>query len=79
MSATSGNVDAELRRDGDELGAVPRLLRPFIDAVARIPATVHAKLLAGFLVIAVLLLSMGVISVPGSTRRSRSSRRSATR
>jgi len=63
MSATSGNVDAELRRDGDELGAVPRLLRPFIDAVARIPATVHAKLLAGFLVIAVLLLSMGVISV----------------
>ncbi|MGH8959282.1 MAG: adenylate/guanylate cyclase domain-containing protein [Acidimicrobiia bacterium] len=46
-----------------ELGPLPRMLRPLVDGVARMPATVHAKLLAGFLTIALLLLLMGVFSI----------------
>ena len=46
-----------------ELGPLPGFLRPFVDWVARVNATVHTKLLAGFLVIALLLLAMGVMSV----------------
>ena len=46
-----------------ELGPLPRPLRPFVDWVARIKATVHTKLLAGFMLIALLLLSMGVVSI----------------
>jgi class 3 adenylate cyclase/CHASE3 domain sensor protein len=42
---------------------LPRLIRPAVDFIARIRATVHTKLLAGFLIIAVLLLSMGLMSV----------------
>jgi class 3 adenylate cyclase len=38
-------------------------MRPLVDRVARVRATVHTKLLAGFLLIALLLLSMGVLSV----------------
>ena len=48
---------------GQELGPLPGFLRPFVDMVAGIRATVHTKLLAGFLLISVLLLSMGVVSV----------------
>ena len=47
-------------RDPDQL---PPLIRPAVDRIARIRATVHAKLLAGFLLIAVLLLAMGVTSI----------------
>ena len=43
-----------------DLGPLPSFLRPFVDWVASIHATVHMKLLTGFLVIAVLLLSMGL-------------------
>jgi class 3 adenylate cyclase/HAMP domain-containing protein len=43
--------------------SLPRLLRPSVDVVARIKATVHTKLLAGFLVIALLLLSLGVLCI----------------
>jgi class 3 adenylate cyclase len=46
-----------------ETGPLPRALRPLIDGVARLPATVHAKLLAGFLTIALLLLAMGILSI----------------
>lgn len=46
-----------------ELGPLPRFLRPFVDWVAGIRATIHAKLLAGFLLIALLLLSMGLLSI----------------
>lgn len=49
--------------DEEDLGPLPRFLRPFVDAVARIETTVHTKLLAGFLLIALLLLSMGVVCV----------------
>ena len=46
-----------------DLGPLPRVLRPFVDWVARVNASVHAKLLTGFLIIAILLLSMGVLSI----------------
>lgn len=49
-----------MERDPDRL---PRLIRPAVDFVARIRTTVHTKLLAGFLVIAVLMLGMGVMSI----------------
>ncbi|MBA3691353.1 MAG: HAMP domain-containing protein [Actinobacteria bacterium] len=52
-----------LERGNGELGPLPGFLRPFVDRVARVNATVHAKLLAGFLVIAVLLMAMGLLSV----------------
>ena len=42
-----------------ELGPFPDVFRPLVDLVARLRATVHAKLLAGFLIIALLLLAMG--------------------
>jgi class 3 adenylate cyclase/CHASE3 domain sensor protein len=51
------------RSDPSESIPLPRLLRPFVDWVAGLKVTVHTKLLAGFLVIALLLLSMGVLSV----------------
>ena len=46
-----------------ELGPVPRVLRPLIDVVAKMPATVHMKLLGGFLTIALLLLLLGIFSI----------------
>jgi predicted PurR-regulated permease PerM len=42
---------------------VPGFLRPSVDLVARLKTTVHLKLLAGFLVIALLLLLMGILSI----------------
>ncbi|MDQ3500283.1 MAG: HAMP domain-containing protein, partial [Actinomycetota bacterium] len=47
-------------RDPERL---PPLIRPAVEFVARIRATVHAKLLAGFLIIAVLLVMMGIMSI----------------
>ncbi len=47
-------------RDPERL---PPFVRPVADFVARIRATVHTKLLAGFLVIAVLLVAMGIMSI----------------
>lgn len=40
-----------------------RIVRPFVDSVARVRATIHTKLLAGFLLSALLLLAMGVLSI----------------
>src|SRR5262245_45116681 len=60
----STTADRELATpDPEDLGPLPRFLRPFVDVVARVKATVHRKLLAGFLLIALLLLSMGVVCV----------------
>ena len=56
-------MTAEAAHAEEELGPLPGFLRPLVDRVARINATVHAKLLAGFLIIAVLLLAMGGLSV----------------
>lgn len=53
----------DLEQTNGQLGPLPGFLRPLVDWVAGIKATVHAKLLAGFLVIAMLLLAMGVLSV----------------
>jgi class 3 adenylate cyclase/CHASE3 domain sensor protein len=47
-------------RDPERL---PPMIRPAVDFIARIRATVHTKLLAAFLVIAVLLVAMGVMSI----------------
>jgi hypothetical protein len=55
-------AEPEARPEKD-LGPLPRALRPFVDGVARMPATVHAKLLGGFLTIALLLLLMGILSI----------------
>jgi|tagenome__1003787_1003787.scaffolds.fasta_scaffold20915574_2 class 3 adenylate cyclase/HAMP domain-containing protein len=46
-----------------ELGPLPRVLEPLVDWVARIRATVHTKLLVGFLLIALLLLGLGGMSM----------------
>ena len=49
--------------------AEPRLprftgwLRPVVDAVARVPASVHLKLLSGFLAGALLLIAMAILSL----------------
>src|SRR3954452_22561793 len=60
----STTADRELATPASEdLGPLPRFLGPLVDAVARVNATVHRKLLAGFLLIALLLLSMGVVCV----------------
>lgn len=40
-----------------------RWVRPLVDMVARARATIHTKLLAGFLLSALLLLAMGVLSI----------------
>jgi class 3 adenylate cyclase/HAMP domain-containing protein len=65
MSTDAAPTAAGITRtdDDEDLGPLPRFLRPFVDAVARIETTVHTKLLAGFLLIALLLLSMGVVCV----------------
>ena len=47
-------------RDPERL---PPLIRPAVEFIARIRATVHTKLLAGFLIIAVLLVLMGIVSI----------------
>ncbi|MGH2636980.1 MAG: adenylate/guanylate cyclase domain-containing protein [Actinomycetota bacterium] len=54
------DIPPQTERDPDRL---PPLIRPAVDFIAKIRATVHTKLLAGFLVIAVLLLGMGVMSI----------------
>ncbi len=46
-----------------DLGPLPRFMRPAVDWVARRKATVHVKLLAGFLSIALLLLALGLFSI----------------
>src|SRR2546425_5703268 len=62
-NATTPTPARPVDQPGDDLGPLPRIARPFVDWVARIRATVHTKLLAGFLLIALLLLSMGVVSI----------------
>lgn len=48
-----------------EIGGGPfrPMLRPMVDRVARINMSIHHKMLTGFMVIAVLLLGLGVLSV----------------
>ena len=51
------------RKPERELGPLPNALRPLVDSVARLRATVHMKLMVGFLIIALLLLLMGLLSI----------------
>jgi class 3 adenylate cyclase len=46
-----------------DFGLFPSFLRPLVDRVARVKATVHTKLLIGFFTIALLLLGLGVLSI----------------
>lgn len=62
-ATTTHEYGRPLEGHRDELGPLPRFLRPVVDWVAGVRATVHTKLLAGFLVIALLLLSMGLLSI----------------
>lgn len=48
---------------GGDPDAVPVLLRPFVDFVARIQARLETKLLAGFLGISVLMLALGIVGL----------------
>jgi class 3 adenylate cyclase/CHASE3 domain sensor protein len=59
-STAATPLDGLPERDPDRL---PPLMRPAVDFIARIRATVHTKLLAGFLVIALLLVGMGILSI----------------
>ncbi len=60
----SMNSEAESKLSGGEAEPlILRLLRPFVDWVARRQASVHVKLLVGFLSIAVLLLALGIFSI----------------
>ncbi len=48
---------------GEELPLPGRPLRPFVDMVARVGVNIHLKLLAGFLVVVLLLVGMGILSL----------------
>ncbi len=64
MASTENGAPAGLVDDArTDLGPLPGFLRPVVDWVARLPATVHIKLLVGFLTLAVLLLALGVFSI----------------
>src|SRR4051794_39033117 len=65
--ASEGNGQAW---DEAELPRIGAPLAPLIDGVARIRASIHRKLLAGFLVGAVLLFAMGVLSLLAIDRMS---------
>ena len=69
MASTENGAPADLVDNAQtDLGPLPGFLRPMVDWVARLPATVHIKLLVGFLTIAVLLLALGVFSIGVLTR-----------
>ena len=59
----AGNYGKGLIHSGGGLLASPGPFRPMVDFVARINTGVFAKLLSGFLVGALLLLGMGVLSL----------------
>jgi signal transduction histidine kinase len=65
-SAGSDRGSNDLRPVGAPEPRLPRFtgwLRPLVDAVARIDASVHRKLLFGFLAVALLLVGMALLSV----------------
>lgn len=58
-----GTIQLGTRGDDSGLPRFTGILRPLVDGIAGIKASVHAKLLAGFLTGALLLLGMGVLSL----------------
>jgi class 3 adenylate cyclase/CHASE3 domain sensor protein len=65
LTGHAGGVVDGQRPDGrlPDTERLPPFVRPAADFIAKIRATVHTKLLAGFLVIAVLLVAMGITSI----------------
>jgi len=63
--STNATAPIDVPSDASEadVGPLPGILGPFVDWVARIRATVHTKLLVGFLLIAMLLLALGGMSM----------------
>lgn len=60
MAVQTGDLGSDVAIVGDN---GPRVLAPLINGVARIRTSVYNKLLAGFLLISMLMLAMGVLSV----------------
>jgi class 3 adenylate cyclase/HAMP domain-containing protein len=60
---TTAPIEATSDAYAADLGPLPGILGPLVDWVARIRATVHTKLLVGFLLIALLLLALGGMSM----------------
>lgn len=58
-----GTAQFGTRGDGSGLPRFTGILTPLVDGIAGIKASVHTKLLAGFLTGALLLLGMGVLSL----------------
>jgi class 3 adenylate cyclase/HAMP domain-containing protein len=58
-----GTIQLGTRGDDSGLPRFTGILKPLVDGIAGIKASVHAKLLAGFLTGALLLLGMGVLSL----------------
>src|SRR4051812_17487098 len=63
MSNTAAPLDVTSDPYAVGVGPLPRIIEPLVDWVARIRATVHTKLLVGFLLIAMLLLALGGMSM----------------
>jgi hypothetical protein len=60
----SSNLDASGGHEPAQTDPLPLgLLRPFVDWVARRKASVHIKLLTGFMLIAVPLVGLGLFSI----------------
>jgi len=57
-----------MRVIGSLVGFVSRLMSPFVDLVSWVPARVQFKLLAAFLVIAMLLILVGAVGLEVSSR-----------
>jgi class 3 adenylate cyclase len=63
LNQPDGAPQPRISTSRDDPEHLPPLIRPAVNFVARIRATLHTKLLVGFLIIAVLLLAMGVVSI----------------
>jgi class 3 adenylate cyclase len=62
MTSTK-DIPIPLEGGATDLGPMPGWLNPVVDWVARRDVTVHAKLLTGFLIIALLLVGLGLFSI----------------
>lgn len=63
MTEESNGIERKPHTHSETEEAPVRFFRPLVDMVARARATIHTKLLAGFLLSALLLLAMGVLSI----------------
>ena len=63
MTSTEVDAPVDVETVPTDLGPIPGWLSPAVDWVARRDVTVHVKLLTGFMIIAVLLLALGLLSI----------------